>query len=384
MMKKPRLLLVNISVFLITGFIALFIVPYEAVSNRFDGFEIAVCIALIYFTGMSITAGYHRLWSHKAYEANILVRVVLAIGGAMALQNSILHWSADHRIHHKHVDHNDKDPYSANKGFWFSHIGWMLREYQTHRYGDYSNCRDLQKDSVVMWQHRFYLPIMLCANFGIPIFIGWLNGDIWGMLLLAGVFRLVVVHHVTFFINSLAHIWGRQPYTDKNSAKDNDILAFFTFGEGYHNYHHIFEYDYRNGIKWYQFDPTKWLIRSLSYVGLTKNLRRCPEERIEKARLVMQLQRSKNQVATLANAEEILLKLQSEYELLVQKMTDYYAAKKHIMAIKKRDLKLSYEKLELHHKYKELKLNFALQREKWMQLNEMVCLSLLVEKSELR
>tara|TARA_R110002167_G_scaffold81072_1_gene222262 strand:+ start:4162 stop:5304 length:1143 start_codon:yes stop_codon:yes gene_type:complete len=380
-MKKPRLLFVNVAIFLITGLIALFIVPYEAFTHGFDSFEIIACIALIYFSGMSITAGYHRLWSHKAYEANPVIKVILAIGGAMALQNSILHWSSDHRIHHKHVDDNESDPYSAKMGFWYSHIGWMLREYQVHRYSDYSNCRDLQKDKVVMWQHRHYLAIMLSANFGVPILLGWLNNDIWGMLLLAGVFRLVVVHHVTFFINSLAHIWGRQPYTDKNSARDNDILAFFTFGEGYHNFHHIFEYDYRNGIRWWQFDPSKWLIRGLSFVGLAKNLRRCPEERIEKARLIMQLQRSKLRIASLANREEMMQKLQDEYELLVHRMTEYYAAQKRMMGVKRQDLKRSYEKLELHHRYKELKLNLALQKEKWLKLNQLVCLPLMVEKN---
>jgi stearoyl-CoA desaturase (delta-9 desaturase) len=369
-MKKPRLIITNILVFSITGLIAAVLVPLEAMKNGFDAFEIIACVVLIYFSGMSITAGYHRLWSHKAYQANIFVRVVLAIGGAMSLQNSILHWCSDHRIHHKHVDDNEHDPYSAKKGFWYSHIGWMLREYQIHRYDDYSNCRDLQKDPVVMWQHKHYLKIMLSANFGLPIILGWLNGDILGMLLLAGVFRLVVVHHVTFFINSLAHIWGKQPYTDKNTARDNDILAFFTFGEGYHNFHHIFEYDYRNGIKWWQFDPTKWLIKALSVVGMASNLRRCPEERIEKAKVAMQLKLAKEKVSKLANADEILAKVQFEYELLAQRMTDYYAAKKQLMTIKKQNLKRSYESLEVHYKYKELKQSLALQKQKWLQLNQ--------------
>lgn len=369
-MKKPRLILTNVLVFSITALIAAVLVPLEALTNGFDSFEIIACLVLIYFSGMSITAGYHRLWSHKAYQANVFVRIVLAIGGAMSLQNSILHWCSDHRIHHKHVDDNDQDPYSAKKGFWYSHIGWMLREYQIHRYDDYSNCRDLQKDAVVMWQHKHYLKIMLSANFGLPLLLGWLNGDIWGMLLLAGVFRLVVVHHVTFFINSLAHIWGKQPYTDKNSARDNDILAFFTFGEGYHNFHHIFEYDYRNGIKWWQFDPTKWLIKGLSVVGWASNLRRCPEERIEKAKVAMQLKLAQEKVSKLANADEILAKVQFEYELLAQRMTEYYAAKKQLMAIKKQSLKRSYENLEMHYKYKELKQSLALQKQKWLQLNQ--------------
>ncbi len=367
-MKKPPIILTNALVFIITGAIAFVGVPLWAAYIGFDAVEIITAVVLFYFTGMSITAGYHRLWSHKTYDANIVVRVVLAIGGAMALQNSILHWCSDHRIHHRHVDDNDKDPYSARKGLWFAHIGWMLREYQSHRYDDYRNCKDLQKDPVVMWQHKYYLPIVLASNFGITALLGWLNGDILGMILFAGVFRLVMVHHVTFFINSLAHFWGRQPYTDKNTARDNGVLAFFTFGEGYHNYHHIFEYDYRNGIRWYQFDPTKWLIRGLSFAGLTYNLRRVPEERIEKARLAMQLQQTSEKVSQLPNAEEVMQKIQAEYDLLMQRMSDYYTVKKRMMKVRQKCIKRSMERLELDFNYKELKYNLALQREKWLKL----------------
>ncbi|MEC8229545.1 MAG: fatty acid desaturase [Pseudomonadota bacterium] len=370
-MKKPRLIITNILVFVITGLIAFVGVPYWAMTQGFDTTEIVTTLVLFYATGMSITAGYHRLWSHKTYDAHPVVKVVLAIGGAMALQNSILHWSSDHRVHHRHVDEDDKDPYSAGKGLWFSHIGWMLREYQSHRYDDYSNCKDLQKDKVVMWQHNHYLPIVLIANFGLTGFLGWLNGDIFSMILLAGVFRLVAVHHVTFFINSLAHYWGSQPYTDTNSARDNGILAFFTFGEGYHNFHHIFEYDYRNGIRWYQFDPTKWLIKGLSFVGLTKNLRTCPEERIEKARAAMQLKRASQKVSKLPNAEEVMQTLQKEYDVLLQKMTDYYTTKKRIMNLRKKHLMRSMERLELDFKYKELKQSLVLQKEKWLKVSQL-------------
>lgn len=367
-MQKPPLIFTNVLVFAITGLIALVAVPLEGMLNGFDSIEILVCVLLIYFSGMSITGGYHRLWSHKTYEATGPVRVIFAIGGAMALQNSILHWASDHRIHHRHVDDNERDPYSAQRGFWYSHIGWMLREYNATGYHNYDNCRDLQKDAVVMWQHKYYLPIMLSANVGIPMLLGWLNGDIIGMLLLAGVFRLVLVHHVTFLINSLAHIWGRQPYTDKNSARDNDILAFFTFGEGYHNFHHIFEYDYRNGVKWWHFDPTKWLIRGLAMVGLTRNLRRCPEERIERAKMQMKMQKTQEKLSLLPNADELLQTLQAEYDILVQKMSDYYSAKKALVDAKSQVFKQSYESLELDFRFQELKQSFLLQRQKWLRL----------------
>lgn len=364
-MKKPPIIPLTVSVFVITSLVTFIGVPLWAFFYGLGWAELIVAIVLFFYTGMSITAGYHRLWSHKTFEAHPVIKVVLAIGGAMAVQNSILHWSSDHRVHHRYVDKNGQDPYSAKRGFWFSHMGWMLREYQAHRYDDYSNCKDLQKDAIVKWQHNHYLAIVLIANFGITGFLGFLNGDIIGMILVAGVARLVAVHHVTFFINSLAHIWGKRPYTKDNTARDNGILAFFTFGEGYHNFHHLFEYDYRNGIKWWHYDPTKWLIKSLSWCNLTKNLRITPEERIEKAKLQMQLEQARKKLLNLPNAEEVMHKVQLEYDLLVQKMGDYYKTRKKLLNIKKEKLQASYENLELDFKYKELKLSFNLQKEKW-------------------
>ncbi len=264
-----------------------------------------------------------------------------------------------------HVDVDDAGPYSATRGFWFSHMGWMLREYQATRYTDYNNCKDLQKEKIVMWQHKYYLPIVLVSNFGITALLGWLNGNILGMMLLAGIIRIVLVYHVTFFINSLAHMWGSRPFTDKNTARDNGMLAFFTFGEGYHNFHHIFEYDYRNGVKWWQFDPTKWLIKGLSFLGLTTNLRTCPEERIEKAKLEMQLKYAQDKAIHLPNAEEIVAKIQHEYDILMHRMVEYYATKKRLVNMKKKNLQATYERLELDFKYRELKQTLALQKQKW-------------------
>jgi stearoyl-CoA desaturase (delta-9 desaturase) len=370
-MKKPPIILLNSLIFAITGSIAFIGVPLWAYFIGFSTTEIAITIILFFFTGISITAGYHRLWSHKTYKAHPIVKVVLAVGGAMTVQNSILHWASDHRVHHRHVDDNDKDPYSAKKGFWYSHIGWMLREYQAHRYDNYENCRDLQKDKVVMWQHNHYIAIVLIANFGITALLGWLNGSILGMILLAGVFRLVAVHHVTFFINSLAHLWGKQPYTENNTAKDNGVIALFTFGEGYHNYHHIFEYDYRNGIRWWQYDPTKWVIRGLSFFKLTWDLRRTPEERIEKAQAEMQFKLANKRASLLPNADEIKQLLQTEYDILIDKMSEFYLTKKRFMAIQKRHLKRNIDSFELNFKYKELKQTFEIQKQKWLTLHKL-------------
>jgi stearoyl-CoA desaturase (delta-9 desaturase) len=208
----------------------------------------------------------------------------------MAIQNSVLVWSANHRVHHRFCDDNDVDPYSAGRGFWYSHIGWMLRNYPSAT-PDFNLVKDLERDPMLRFQHRYYLPLVLLTNFGIPVALGLLFNDFWGMILLAGVTRLVISHHVTFFINSLAHMWGTQPYNDRNSAKDNPFLAFLTYGEGYHNFHHHFLHDYRNAIRWWQWDPTKWFIWSLSKLGLTHSLRRTPDVTIQRAVVEMQLRR---------------------------------------------------------------------------------------------
>jgi stearoyl-CoA desaturase (Delta-9 desaturase) len=364
---KPKIIWLNTLVFLITFLVAAIGVPFYA---YFYGIDTATTIAFIIctgFCGMSITAGYHRLWSHRAYETNAFFRFMFAIGGAFSIQNSALHWSSDHRIHHKHVDDNDNDPYSAKMGFWYSHIGWMLREYQAHRYHDYKNVRDLQRDPIVMWQHKNYLALVLITNFGIPLLFGWLNGDILASLLLIGFMRLVVSHHVTFFINSLAHMWGKQPYSDQNTAKDNPIVALLTYGEGYHNYHHAFQSDYRNAIKWWQFDPTKWFIKSMSWIGLTKNLKTIPEEKIIAA--IAHQQFNKTQVSlikkTIANKDLLLESLQFEYELLQEKMQAFYQAKKTWVETTKDDMLKSVDKSELALQLQELKHNWIQQHRNW-------------------
>ncbi|MBD1391096.1 fatty acid desaturase [Neiella sp. HB171785] len=369
-MSKPKLIWSTNILFASTFIAALTIVPWYGITYGYSyGLWIAAVLCLGY-CGMSITVGYHRLWAHKTFNAHPFVRFVLAIGGAFALQNSALHWSSDHRAHHRHVDDGDKDPYAATKGFWYSHIGWMLREYQPMRYHDYSNCRDLQKDKIVMWQHRNYWLMTWSLNLGIPVLLGWLLGDAIGGFLLIGVLRLVASHHFTFFINSLAHVWGKRTYTEKNTARDNGWLALLTYGEGYHNFHHLFEYDYRNGIRWYQFDPSKWFIWTMAKLKLASNLRTAPAERIMKAKLDTQKLKLDSKISLSIHAERWREALQHEYDRLLQRTQEYYAVRKQLLQLKKDKLSNSYqqERQELQLRLEKLRRAVRDHQRRWQLL----------------
>lgn len=235
-----------------------------------------------FLTGTGITAGYHRLYSHRSYKASWPVELVLLAWGAAAFEGSARWWSRNHRAHHRYVD-TDKDPYAVHNGFWYAHIGWMVLKQDSRRAGRV-DISDLNANSLVMFQHHFYLPIALFFGFMFPIIVatfGW--GDFWGALVYACFARMFIVHQATFCVNSLAHTFGVQTYSKEHTSYDHVITALVTFGEGYHNYHHEFPHDYRNGIRWYHYDPTKWLVRTLSYVGLCSNLIRFPNNEIRKA-----------------------------------------------------------------------------------------------------
>lgn len=295
MSDKPQIRPLMVMLFIGLPILAVIITPLWAWYAGFTGTQWLIALAFLYLNGLGITAGYHRLWAHKAYQAHPVVRFWFAVWGAGALQNSVFVWASDHRRHHRHVDDNDHDPYSAGRGLWFSHIGWMLRDYTTNT-EDFSNIKDLLKDPILQWQHKHYVAITAFMNIALPIGIGVLLGDIMGTLISVGLVRLVVNHNVTFFINSLAHYWGTRPYTEANSARDNGFLAFLTYGEGYHNYHHIFQTDYRNGIRWWQWDPTKWLIFGLSKVGLCWNLVRVDNFKIQRAIMDTTFERARRQL----------------------------------------------------------------------------------------
>ena len=258
--------------------------------------DFAIFLAMYALAGYSITAGYHRYFSHRSYDCHWSLRLAYLLFGAAAIQNSVLKWCRDHRIHHQKVD-TEADPYNVKEGFFHAHMGWIF--YKTPEERDFRTVPDLMRDPLVRLQHRYYLPIVILVGFGLPSLAGAAVGRPFAGFLWGGLVRTVIVQHLTFLINSAAHFWGKRPYSLDNTARDSWWLAFFTYGEGFHNFHHRFCADYRNGYRWYHFDPTKWWIAAMSWFGLTWRLTRYREEHILKARIETDMRRVQ---ARLANA----------------------------------------------------------------------------------
>jgi stearoyl-CoA desaturase (Delta-9 desaturase) len=353
--------------FTVTPLAALVFVPWYGITHGYSWAAVILFVVLQWAGGLAITAGYHRLWSHRTYNAHWSVRLFFMLFGAMSLQNSILIWSSQHRTHHRFVDDVDKDPYSARRGFWFSHMGWILRDYPSG-VNDFSNARDLERDPMVMFQHRYYVPLTLFMNIAFPLLLGWAVGDVWGVFLLAGLLRLVINHHCTWFINSLAHMWGSQPYTDENTARDNGALAFFTFGEGYHNFHHIFQNDYRNGIRWWQWDPTKWLINALSAMGLADNLKTVPDLWIQRAQIAMQFKRMEAALekrrarGTDEQIERFKARVSEEYAAFRKALEEWSKLRDQWVTDRKQRMLQRWEETSLRSRMREIEHSLRMQR----------------------
>jgi stearoyl-CoA desaturase (Delta-9 desaturase) len=251
----------------LTAFIA---VPLFGYVHGYTRLDWAMGGILYLISGLGITVGYHRMISHRSFRCPDWVKVVLLVAGGLALENSALKWGANHARHHARVDQKE-DPYNATRGFWYSHCGWFLTKspYRTERYALW-----LREDCVVMWQHRWYVSLVL-SGLALPFLVGyaydgWISGV--GCFLLAGVGRVFLVLNSMFCINSICHLWGSQPCSQSNSSRDSWWVSLITLGEGYHNYHHAFPRDYRNGRLWYNVDPSKWLIYGLFRFGLAEGL----------------------------------------------------------------------------------------------------------------
>ena len=358
----------------LTFLVAITVVPWYGFVHGYSTWAWTFFGIFLVLNGIGIGSGYHRLWSHRTYEAHPALKWLLALMGGMALQNSIIVWCARHRIHHKDVDDNDKDPYSIGRGFWFAHIGWMLRDYESGAI-DYSVVPDLQRDPVAAWQHKWYWTLVWTTNLALPLFLGWLTGDVLGMFLLVGVARLVLSHHITFFINSLAHMWGTQPYTDENSARDQHFLALITYGEGYHNYHHLFQNDYRCGIRWWHLDINKWFISTCALFGLVKNRKRAPQFKVLRARLNMEFKAARQKLEQSAMVSAGWKEqLENEYAQFMDTVKQWQQLQMERVQESRQKLtqRLEAETASLTSRYRELEMSLKMQHKRLAMLTSQV------------
>lgn len=264
-------------------FLAFFYIKNYGISS----YEIGLMIIAYYVCNISVGIGLHRLWAHGTYKANKYAEFILALISAGTLQGPALAWASDHDKHHSYTD-TPKDPHTPLKykskilGFYWSHIGWMLVGEMSYKNIERSTMKRLGKNKIVMWQFKNYWKIALFMNFITPVIIGYaIGGNLQyalGGFIFIGIAR-ALQQQATFCVNSVVHFFGTKEYCD-GTAGDIPWLFFMLLGENWHNFHHAFPRDYRNGHKWYHLDVHKWIIYIMSKLGLASDLVVTSKERI--------------------------------------------------------------------------------------------------------
>ena len=248
----------------------------------FDWVYLAILAGMYLATVLGITIGYHRLFTHSSFKAPKAVTFILGVLGSMAIQGPILNWVADHRRHHQHSD-DEHDPHSPHahgsgvwstiRGAWHAHMGWLLH---AHPADHARYVPDLEKDKLVRRVSKLFplwaaLGLLLPALLGGLLTMSWLGaglGFLWG-----GLVRVFLVHHVTWSVNSICHIWGSKPYNSHDESRNNLIFGVLALGEGWHNNHHAFPTSARHGLHWWQLDVSYIIIWAMSKVGLAREVR---------------------------------------------------------------------------------------------------------------
>jgi len=217
----------------------------------------------------AITAGYHRYFAHRTYRTSRPAQLVLALLGATAMQNGPIWWASVHRRHHKYSD-GPLDPHSpAERGFWYSHLGWIFD--RTRQHADYSNVKDLTRFPELRFLDRHtWMPLVAWASACFAI--AGLPGVVWGFVV-----STVAVFQATLLINSLAHLWGTRRYATGDTSRNNPLLAIITFGEGWHNNHHHYMSSARQGFFWWEVDVSYYVLRALAWLGVVWGVREPPE-----------------------------------------------------------------------------------------------------------
>ena len=358
----------NISFFAVTTLVAVVGTPLYLACHGVTGFEWLLLGFYVAATGLSVTTGYHRLFAHVTYKAHPLMQFLLLFFGAAAFEQSALKWASQHRDHHLYVD-TERDPYNIKKGFFYAHIGWLI--FWQHKI-NFENVPDLKKNALVMHQHRHYLAWAVISGILVPVLIGALFGNWLGAFIFGVCLRLTIVYHATFCINSVCHMFGKATYDIRASAKDHWLAALLTYGEGYHNFHHRFPSDYRNGIRWFHWDPTKWLIALMAQVGLAQDLRKAPPFRIWMARLAADGVRTRLSLQKMDHPalEKARERFNRWYEGMKKRLVNWETACHNYQAALCRDLTPATEDLKqnAYHQMCYTKARFNQAYRRWSQL----------------
>ena len=256
--------------------------------------ELALFFGMYLVTGLGVTVGYHRYFTHKSFECGPITKTVLGIAGSMSVEGSIFRWVAFHRAHHQHSDH-EQDPHSPHghgsgvwgviKGAYNAHVGWMLK---TSDKGLERYVTDLKQDRLTRTISDLF-PLWMVLSLIIPAVIGGLVSMSWGGALLGfvwgGLIRVLFVHHATWSVNSVCHLWGTRAFKSHDESRNNAIVGVLALGEGWHNNHHAFPTSARHGLKWWQFDASWIVIQAMHKLGLAWKIRVPPAERLESKRV---------------------------------------------------------------------------------------------------
>ncbi|GIX90500.1 acyl-CoA Delta(11) desaturase [Caerostris darwini] len=238
--------------------------------------------------GLGITAGSHRLWSHRSYKAKWPMRALLCAFASIAAQNDIYEWCRDHRVHHKFTE-TSADPHNIKRGFFFAHMGWLMckKHPDVSKKGKNVYLEDLWSDPIVRFHRRFYIPMVLFFCFYLPTMIPvWcFNESVWNSFFIAGLTRYCFSLNMTWLVNSAAHKYGDQPYDKYIEARENAVVAFFGHGEGWHNYHHVFPWDYSTSELGYTLNLTKIFIDFMALIGQAYDLKTAHPEMIKSRKI---------------------------------------------------------------------------------------------------
>jgi sn-2 palmitoyl-lipid 9-desaturase len=220
------------------------------------------------FGSIGICLGYHRLLSHRSFQVPQWLEYAIAIVGALAIQGGPIFWVAGHRLHHAYTEDEDKDPYSARRGFWWSHMLWMI--YPQAEFFDYDQYKrfapDLVRDPFYRWLNRYFLLLQIPLGLLLYALGGW-SFVVYGMFV-----RAVLLWHTTWMINSVTHMWGYRTFKVEDNSRNLWWAAILTYGEGWHNNHHAYPNVAKAGWRWWELDVTWWAIWLLKRVGLARKV----------------------------------------------------------------------------------------------------------------